>query len=478
MRVFGWNLYQDGVRFCAVQGAGGGDNLGTLAALRRVQQNYKNHRAMPSYINMPKLSDTMTEGTLLKWHKKPGDKVVTGDVLAEVETDKATMELESFDDGILTEIYVKEGEKLGIGQRVAMLLAPGEKAPAPGAEAPSGPGPKAEAAPDGGAKPAPASAPVPVKAEAAPEQGSENGGVRVKASPLARKIAAEKGIDLGRLTGSGPGGRIVQRDVAGAPAGGGGGKVTAPAVSAPAPTAAMTVPAMPPGEGDQRIALSGMRRVIADRLLISKTQIPHFYLNVELDAGELMRIRAEVNADAEKEGAGKLTVNDFILKAAIVAAARVPKVNASFAGDSIIQYANVNMAVAVAVEEGLVTPVIREAQKKSLREISELVKDLAGRARSKKLKPEEYQGGTLTLSNLGSYGIDSFSAIINPPQSMILSVGAVVKKPVVNAQGQIVVGQRVNIGLSADHRVVDGAIGAEYLAELRRLIENPALMLI
>jgi pyruvate dehydrogenase E2 component (dihydrolipoamide acetyltransferase) len=425
---------------------------------------------MPSYINMPKLSDTMTEGTLLKWHKKPGDKVVSGDVLAEVETDKATMELESFDDGILTEIYVKEGEKLGIGQRVAMLLAPGEKAPAPGAEAPSAPAPKAEAAP--------ASAPAPVKAEAAPGQGSENGGVRVKASPLARKIAAEKGIDLGRLTGSGPGGRIVQRDVVGAPAGGGGGKVAAPAVSAATPAPAMTVPAMPPGEGDQRIALSGMRRVIAERLFISKTQIPHFYLNVELDAGELMRIRAEVNADGEKAGAGKLTVNDFILKAAIVAAARVPKVNASFAGDSIIQYANVNMAVAVAVEEGLVTPVIREAQKKSLREISELVKDLAGRARSKKLKPEEYQGGTLTLSNLGSYGIDSFSAIINPPQSMILSVGAVVKKPVVNAQGQIVVGQRVNIGLSADHRVVDGAIGAEYLAELRRLIENPALMLI
>jgi pyruvate dehydrogenase E2 component (dihydrolipoamide acetyltransferase) len=221
-----------------------------------------------------------------------------------------------------------------------------------------------------------------------------------------------------------------------------------------------------------------MRRAIAERLLASKTQIPHFYLNIEVDAGELMRIRAEVNADSEKAGLAKLTVNDFILKAAIVAATRVPKVNASFAGDSVIRYANVNMAVAVAVEEGLVTPVIREAQKKSLREISAQVKDMATRARSKKLKPEEYQGGTLTVSNLGSYGIESFSAIINPPQALILAVGAVVKKPVVNAAGQIVVGQRMNIGLSADHRVVDGAIGAEYLAELRRLIENPALMLI
>jgi pyruvate dehydrogenase E2 component (dihydrolipoamide acetyltransferase) len=228
----------------------------------------------------------------------------------------------------------------------------------------------------------------------------------------------------------------------------------------------------------RRMPVSGMRRAIAERLLASKTQIPHFYLNIEVDAADLMRIRTEVNATAEKDGQAKLTVNDFVLKAAIVAATHVPKVNASFAGDSVIQYANVNMAVAVAVEDGLVTPVIREAQKKSLRDINAIVKDLATRARTKKLKPEEYQGGTITVSNLGSYGIESFSAIINPPQSMILSVGAVVKKPVVDAKGQIVAGQRMNIGLSCDHRVVDGAIGAEYLAELRKLIENPALMLI
>jgi len=419
---------------------------------------------MPSYIEMPKLSDTMTEGTLVKWLKQKGDKVIAGDILAEVETDKATMEMESFDDGILSEIYVTEGQKVAIGQRIAMLLAPGESPPDPGAPAPAAqPAPSAEkSAPE--PAPAPAPAPVPVPLE---------GGGRVKSSPLARKIATEKGIDLSRLTGSGPGGRIVQRDVLGAQPGG------APArPPAPAPSIAAPVPAAPAVEGDQRIPLSGMRRAIAERLLASKTQIPHFYLNIEVDAGELMRIRAEVNADAEKAGQAKLTVNDFVLKAAIVAASRVPKVNASFAGDSIIQYASINMAVAVAVEEGLVTPVIRDAQKKSLREINEIVKDLAARARTKKLKPEEYQGGTLTVSNLGSYGIESFSAIINPPQALILAIGAVVRKPVVNAQGQIVVGQRMAIGLSADHRVVDGAIGAEYLAELRRLIENPALMLI
>jgi len=429
---------------------------------------------MPSYIEMPKLSDTMTEGTVVKWRKQKGDKVAAGDIIAEIETDKATMEMESFEDGILTEIYVPEGGKVAIGQRVAMLLAPGESAPA-GGGAPSAPtpAPKAEAA-----SPAPASAPAPQKAAPEPAPASENGGVRVKASPLAKKVAAEKSIDLTRLTGTGPGGRIIQRDVLSAQGGAPAAAARSAAPAASGVSAPQAVPPTPPGEGDIRIPLTGMRRAIAERLLISKTQIPHFYLNIEVDVADLLRIRAEINADAEKAGQAKLTVNDFILKAAILAATRVPKVNASFAGDSVIQYANVNMAVAVAVEDGLVTPVIREAQKKSIREISEIVKDLATRARTKKLKPEEYQGGTITVSNLGAYGIESFSAIINPPQSMILSIGAAVKKPVVDAKGQIVVGQRLNIGLSCDHRVVDGAIGAEYLAELRKLIENPALMLI
>jgi pyruvate dehydrogenase E2 component (dihydrolipoamide acetyltransferase) len=293
----------------------------------------------------------------------------------------------------------------------------------------------------------------------------------VKASPLAKKIAASKGVDLGGVSGTGPGGRIVAKDVETAPAGG---ARAAAASSASAPA----IPSMPAGAGDQRIALSGMRRVIAERLLASKTQLPHFYLHIEVDAGPLMKARGELNAVTEASGGPKFTVNDFVLKAVVAAAAKVPAVNASFAGDAIIQYGSVNLSVAVAVEEGLVTPVIRDAQKKSLREISEAVKDLAGRARNKKLKPEEYQGGTITVSNLGAYGIESFSAIINPPQAAILAVGAIVKKPVVGPNDQIVVGQRMSVGLSADHRVIDGAVGATYLGELRKLIENPTLMLL
>jgi pyruvate dehydrogenase E2 component (dihydrolipoamide acetyltransferase) len=422
---------------------------------------------MPKYIEMPKLSDTMTEGTLLKWRKKEGDKVQVGDVIAEVETDKATMEMEAFDDGTLHQFLVKEGSKVAIGSKIALLLKKGEQPPADGAvieaetKAPAAPAQK-ESTPAPTATPAPAAAPAKAPAPS---------GGRVKASPLARKIAAGKGVDLGAVQGTGPGGRIVAKDVEGASAG-------SAARATPTPVSAPVIPSAPAGPGDQRIALSGMRRVIAERLLASKTQLPHFYLHIEVDAGPLMKARAELNAVTETAGGPKFTVNDFVLKAVVAAATRVPAVNASFAGDAIIQYGSVNLSVAVAVEEGLVTPVIRDAQKKSLREISEAVKDLAGRARGKKLKPEEYQGGTITVSNLGAYGIESFSAIINPPQAAILSVGAIIKKPVVGANDQIVVGQRMSIGLSADHRVVDGAVGAAYLAELRKLIENPTLMLL
>ena len=408
---------------------------------------------MPIYIEMPKLSDTMTEGTLLKWCKKAGDKIETGDILAEIETDKATMEMEAFDDGVLHEILIHEGAKVAIGSHLAVLLAEGEKPPAPGAA----PAPKT-AAPAAQSKPATAHAP---RAAAAPAATGE----RVKASPLAKKIAAEKGVDLTRISGTGPGGRIVRNDV-----------ITAKAAPAAASSTFAPIP-LPPGE-HRRIALSGMRRVIAGRLLQSKSTIPHFYLHIEVDAGELMKLRAEANAGAEKSGQGKLTVNDFVLKAAVVAATKVPKVNAAFDGDAVVEFDSINLAVAVAVDDGLVTPVVRDAQHKSIREISDAVKDLAARARTKKLKPDEYQFGTITVSNLGPYGIDSFSAIINPPQSIILAVGAIVKKPVVNADNEIVVGQRMSIGLSCDHRVVDGAIGAQYLAELRALLENPALMLI
>ena len=423
---------------------------------------------MAIYIEMPKLSDTMTEGTLVKWRKNEGDKVRTGDVLAEIETDKATMEMEVFDDGILHKHLIAEGAKVPIGGQIAILLVKGEAPPADGAK-PAASKVPAPAKPSSTAAPAaeasgskPASSP-----SAAPAPAPSGSGERVKASPLAKKIAAEKGVDLSSVSGTGPGGRIVAKDVEGAKA-----APAAPKTAAPTPVAAT-----PAKEGDQRIPLSGMRRVIAERLLQSKTTIPHFYLNIEVDAAPLMKFRAEANAASEAAGGAKFTVNDFVLKAVVAAAVKVPAVNASFAGDAIIQYGSVNLSVAVAVEEGLVTPVIRDSQKKSLREISDAVKDLATRARTKKLKPEEYQGGTITVSNLGSYGIDSFSAIINPPQALIISVGAIVKKPVVGANDAIVAGQRMAIGLSADHRVVDGAIGAQYLAELRKLIESPALML-
>lgn len=411
---------------------------------------------MPKYIEMPKLSDTMTEGTLIKWRKKEGDKISTGDVLAEVETDKATMEMEAFDDGILHQLLIAEGAKVPIGGRIAVLLGKGEAPPAAGAPIPEAPAaaPKAASAPT--AAPEPKSSPKSTEAKSG----------RTKASPLAKKIAAEKGVELTALSGSGPGGRIIAKDVESA------------GTAAPRPAAAPAAISPTAGPGDQRIPLSGMRRVIAERLLASKTQLPHFYLHIEVDAAPLMKTRAELNAVTEATGGPKLTVNDFILRAVVAAATRVPAVNASFAGDAIIQYSGVHLSVAVAVEDGLVTPVIRDAQQKSLRQISEAVKDFAVRARSKKLKPEEFQGGTITVSNLGAYGIESFSAIINPPQAAILSVGAIVKKPVVNAADQIVVGQRMSIGLSADHRVIDGAVGATYLSELRKLLENPALMLL
>jgi pyruvate dehydrogenase E2 component (dihydrolipoamide acetyltransferase) len=425
---------------------------------------------MPKYIEMPKLSDTMTEGTLVKWRKKEGDKITAGDVIADVETDKATMEMEAFDDGTLHKFLVTEGSKVAIGSKIAMLLGKGEAAPADGAEPDSAPAPEAKSAKEAPAASAPSSkAAAPAASEAPAKAAAPASSDRVKASPLAKKIAGSKGVDLGGIAGTGPGGRIVAKDVEGAQSG---------SSSAGSAKAAPAIPSMPAGEGDQRIPLSGMRRVIAERLLASKTQLPHFYLHIEVDAGPLMKARSELNAITEASGGPKFTVNDFVLKSIVTAAAKVPAVNASFAGDAIIQYGGIHLSVAVAVEEGLVTPVSRDAQKKSRREISEAVKDLATRARNKKLKPEEYSGGTITVSNLGAYGIESFSAIINPPQAAILSVGAIVKKPVVGPNDTIVAGQRMSVGLSADHRVIDGAVGATFLAELRKVLENPTLMLL
>ena len=413
---------------------------------------------MAKYLELPKLADTMTEGTVVKWLIKDGDKISTGDEVAEVETDKATMGMETFDSGTVHKILVPAGQKVLCGTPIAIILTKGEVAPADGsmpvvAGAKSAPAAAVAAAPS-------ATAPVAAKSASVAESGA-----RIKASPLAKKVATAAGVSLAGVAGTGPGGRIIAKDV---PAAG----------AAPVAAAAKAVASIPAGEGDQKIALSGMRRIIAERLLTSKTTIPHFYLTIELDAAPLMAFRAAANTASEASGGPKLTVNDFVLKAVVVAATKVPAVNASFAGDCIIQYGSVHLCVAVSVDDGLVTPVIRDAQKKSLREISEGVKDLATRARSKKLKPDEYSGGTITVSNLGAYGIEDFCAIINPPQAMIIAIGAVVKKPVVGAGDQIVVGQRMKITLSGDHRVVDGAVAATYLGELKKLVESPALMLL
>jgi pyruvate dehydrogenase E2 component (dihydrolipoamide acetyltransferase) len=421
-------------------------------------------------ITMPKLSDTMTEGTLLRWRKKKGDKVEVGDILAEVETDKATMEMEAFEEGVLTDIYVPEGGKVVVGAAIALVLKDGEKA---GDKPKAAPAPSAPAADAPAARPSVASGrPLTPRARAAALRGGGAGGnlnegVRVKASPLARKIADARGVRLAGLQGTGPGGRIIAFDVENAPVGG-----SAPAAGA-SPVAAI-LPTPIAGMPETRVPLSGMRRVIAERLLASKTQIPHFYLSIEIDAAPMMAFRKEYIAAS----GGKITFNDIALAAVARAAMQKPKVNAAFAGDAIIEYGSVNLSVAIAVEDGLVTPVIRDAQKLSLKEISASVKDLALRARDKKLKPEEYAGGTITVSNLGSYGIEQFCAIVNPPQAAILAVGAIVKKPVVNERDEIEIGHRMSITLSGDHRVVDGAVAAEYMSALRKLLESPALLLL
>jgi pyruvate dehydrogenase E2 component (dihydrolipoamide acetyltransferase) len=428
---------------------------------------------MPITIEMPKLSDTMTEGTLLRWVKKVGDTVAVGDVLAEVETDKATMEMEAFDDGTLSEVYVNEGQTVQVGQKLAILLGAGESKPAGSkSSAPVAKQPDAQKKADSEKKPSQAKQPEPAPLPQTVQPADTESGVRVKASPLARKVAAELGVELETLPGSGPGGRIVRDDVVSAHQKG------AQVTDQPPKPVAPAVPTPALSQQDVQIPLGGMRRTIAARLLEAKTTIPHFYLQAEVDAEPLVQLRQQLNATNEAAGLPKFTVNDFILKATAVAATHVPKANASFSGDSIVQYGSVHLACAVAIDDGLVTPVIRDAGSKTLSQISAEIKDLAAKARSKKLKPEQYQGGTLTVSNLGSYGVDLFFAIINPPQSLIVSVGAILKKPVINAAGAIVPGQRLVLALSCDHRVVDGAIGAHFLAELKRLIETPALMLV
>jgi pyruvate dehydrogenase E2 component (dihydrolipoamide acetyltransferase) len=436
---------------------------------------------MANIIEMPKLSDTMTVGTLVKWLKKEGDAVKTGDILAEVETDKATMELESFFDGTLLSVFVKAGDQVPLGAPLCAIGKPGEKVDAPAAKAPQAApaAPKEPAAPAPAPVPAPAPAPEakPAPAPAAsaspspvPTAAPEAGG-RIRISPLARKVAEEKGINPAGITGSGPGGRIVRADVLAAAAGGG-----KKAAAASSPFAGSPGMAKGPIQEDKVVQVSNIRGIIAKRLVESKTQIPHFYLDIEVDAGPLLEMRAQLNAALEKDGV-KLSVNDFVLKASAEALRRVPAVNCSWEGTSIRHHPAAHVSFAVAIDDGLITPVIRDAHLKTLFAISTEAKALGKRAKDKKLAPAEFTGGTFCVSNLGMMGIDRFSAIINPPNAAILAVGTTVKKPVVKGD-QIVICQRMMLTLSVDHRVVDGAVGATYLSALKDLLEKPALLLI
>ncbi len=442
---------------------------------------------MAEIIEMPKLSDTMSVGTLVTWLKKEGDAVASGDMICEVETDKATMEVEAFADGVMLKHYVPEGGEIPVGAPMCAVGEKGEEAPAVESSAPAPEAKKEEKEEEEEApkSAAPKDAPkpegrkqeyVPEEKEAAPAKKSDGG--RIKASPLAKKLAEEKGVPLEAIEGSGPGGRIVKKDVLAAAEKG----VTAPAKSSSGSAAPVVVPSGAGIAEDEKIKVSNMRKAIATRLVESKTTVPHFYLETEVDAAALLKLRADINADLAElppeKGGIKLTVNDFILKASAEALRRVPGVNCSWMGDHIQQHGSVHMAFGVAVPDGLVTPVIRDAQAKGLRQISAEAKELIGKARNKKLTPDEMSGSTFTVTNLGMFGVTGFYGIINPPNAAILSVGATIKKPVVDKNGNIVVGQRMAIGLSGDHRVIDGATGANFLQALQTVLETPALMLV
>jgi pyruvate dehydrogenase E2 component (dihydrolipoamide acetyltransferase) len=471
---------------------------------------------MPQMILMPALSPTMEEGTLAKWLVREGDAVRSGQVIAEIETDKATMEFEAADDGVIGRLLVAAGtEGVKVNTPIAELLAEGEApgapaapsapAPAPAPSAPAAPpAPAADppSAPEAAPTPAPASAraaaaPAPAAAAApaaaggalAPAAlpgGAPRAAARLFASPLARRLAAEAGLDLAAIRGSGPHGRIVRADVEAARAGA--------AASAPAPAAAATA-APPPapaaaqapaaadavlrlyeGRPYEEVKLDGMRRVVAERLTAAKQTIPHFYLRRDIRLDALLALRAELNAALEPRGV-KLSVNDFIIRAAALALAEVPDANAVWAGDRILRLRTSDVAVAVAVEGGLFTPVIRDAQTKSIATLSAEMKDLAARARARRLAPHEYQGGSFAISNLGMYGIDSFDAVINPPQAAILAVGAGTRRPVVAPDGSLAAATVMSVTLSVDHRVIDGALGADLLGAIVRLVEAPLSLL-
>jgi pyruvate dehydrogenase E2 component (dihydrolipoamide acetyltransferase) len=461
---------------------------------------------MPINILMPALSPTMEKGNLAKWLKKEGDKVKSGDVIAEIETDKATMEVEAVDEGTIAKILVPEGtQDVPVNDVIAVLAGDGEDVKAAGAGAGAAPAakpaekpaeaPAAKPAAEAPAeKPAPAAASAPKPAATGPTQAAApqaaasasqaNGHARIFSSPLARRLAKEAGIDLGRITGSGPHGRVVARDVADAKSGKG---LKAPAA---APGAA---PAIAPAMSDKQILSlfeegsyevvphDGMRRTIAQRLTAATQSVPTFYLTIDCDIGRLLDAREQINAaapkDKEKKPLYKLSVNDFVIKALAVALQQVPDCNVSWTEAGMLKHKHSDIGVAVAMPGGLITPIIRNAETKSLSSISNEMKDLAARARTRKLKPQEYQGGTSSVSNLGMFGISHFTAVINPPQSTILAVGASEERAVVR-DGKIVAAHMMSATLSCDHRAIDGALGAELIGAFRRLIENPVMMMV
>ena len=441
---------------------------------------------MADIIEMPKLSDTMTVGTLVKWLKKEGDAVKSGDMLAEVETDKATMELESFFSGTLLKIFAPAGSQVAIGAGLCAVGKPGETVEAPAAPAPKEEAPKAAApapAPAPAAPaPAPAAAPAPVAAapvsqpSAPSSQPAAEG--RLKISPLAKKIASQQNVDASRVTGTGPQGRIVKADVLAAAANPSLLKSAAPAAGGKsgAAFAGGGLANKGPVQEERLIPVSNMRGVIAKRMVESTTTIPYVYLDIEIDAEPLLALRAQLNTGLEKEGV-KLSVNDFVLKASAEALRRVPTVNCSWEGTHIRAHGAAHVAFAVALEDGLITPVVRDAHLKSVFQISTEVKALGKKAKDKKLAPADYTGGTFCVSNLGMMGIPKFTAIINPPNAAILAVGTTVAKPVVK-NGHVVPGQTMTMTLSCDHRIFDGAVGAQYLGALKQLLESPALLLV
>ena len=452
---------------------------------------------MPINILMPALSPTMEKGNLAKWLKKEGDKVKSGDVIAEIETDKATMEVEAVDEGTIAKILVPEGtQDVAVNDVIAVLAGDGEDVKSAGAGAASA-APKAAPATQAAAAAKPATSPpvasapkpaAPAVAGTAPQAAAPaaqtNGHARIFSSPLARRLAKEAGIDVARINGSGPHGRVIARDVAEAKSGKG--------LKAPAATPA-GAPAIAPAMSDKQILAlfepgsyeivphDGMRRTIAQRLTAAVQTIPHYYLTMDCDVGKLLAAREEINAaapkDKEKKPLYKLSVNDFVIKAMAIALQRIPDCNVSWTESGMLKHKHSDIGVAVAMPGGLITPIIRQAETKALAAISSQMKDFAARARARKLKPDEYQGGTTAISNLGMYGIRDFTAVINPPHATILAVGTSEERAVVR-QGKIEAAQIMSVTLSCDHRAIDGALGAELIGAFKMLIENPVMMMV